>query len=184
MSAFLRKSRAMRISYFALLSTWLLLSGCPSSKKVTQQTEATEPEPAIERSEPVAQPERQPEPEVRREETRPPEAVVLGNINFDYDKFDLTAAARDLLADHARVLRNRPEVNVQIEGHCDERGTIEYNLALGDKRAKAVANYLTSLGVERSRLSTISYGKERPVDARQSESAWSKNRRAEFRILN
>ncbi|NUO83576.1 peptidoglycan-associated lipoprotein Pal [candidate division KSB1 bacterium] len=179
----LRPSRTKTISFLALLSTWLLLAGCPSSKKVVQQPEAEEP--VIERPEPQAQPERSPEPEIRREETRPPlEPVVLENINFDYDKFDLTATARDILANHASVLRNRPEVSVQIEGHCDERGTIEYNLALGDKRAKAVANYLISLGVERSRLSTISFGKERPVDSRQNESAWAKNRRAEFRISN
>jgi peptidoglycan-associated lipoprotein len=158
----------------------MLFGAC--SKKVTQQPEVFEPEPPRERSEPVAQPE--PTPEPRREETRAPEPVVLGNINFDYDKFDLTATARDILADHARVLRNRTEVRVQIEGHCDERGTVEYNLALGDKRAKAVANYLASLGVERSRLSTISYGKERPADSRQNEAAWAKNRRAEFRIQN
>ncbi len=179
----LRKRRAvMTIPLLVLASVWLLLSGCPSSKKLAPEPEPEEP--VFERPEPAAQPERPPEPEVRREETRPPEPVVLGNINFDYDKFDLTATARDLLAEHARVLRNRPEVNVQVEGHCDERGTIEYNLALGDKRAKAVANYLISLGVGRSQLSTISYGKERPLDSRQSESAWSKNRRAEFRVMN
>ncbi|MEK7728332.1 MAG: OmpA family protein [candidate division KSB1 bacterium] len=96
----------------------------------------------------------------------------------------MSASARDMLANHASALRNRSGVSIQIEGHCDERGTVEYNLALGDKRAKAVANYLASLGVERARLSTISYGKERPADGRQNESAWSRNRRAEFRILN
>lgn len=176
---------SQRLHFFLalmLMAVWTLFSGCP--KKVTQQPEVFEPEPPQERSEPVAQPERTPEPEPRREETRAPEPVVLGNINFDYDKFDLTATAREVLAEHARVLRNRPEVRVQIEGHCDERGTVEYNLALGDKRAKAVSNYLASLGVERSRLSTISYGKERPVDSRQTEAAWAKNRRAEFRIQN
>ena len=182
MSKFLSQSNMKMILAPALLIIGLLFSGCP--KKVTQVPEATEPEPPVERTEPVAQPEPQPQPEVRREETRTPEPVVLGNIQFDYDKFDLSASARDLLAEHARVLRNRPEVNVQIEGHCDERGTVEYNLALGDKRAKAVANYLTSLGVERGRLSTISYGKERPLDSRQNDSAWSRNRRAEFRVLN
>ncbi len=176
------KSHSKMIFTFALIAVGALLSGCP--KKVTQVPEATEPEPVIERSEPVAQPQRQPEPEIRREETRAPEPLNLGNIFFDYDKFDLTASARDILASHASALRNRSGVNVQIEGHCDERGTVEYNLALGDKRAKAVANYLVSLGVERSRLSTISYGKERPADSRQNESAWSKNRRAEFRVLN
>lgn len=125
--------------------------------------------------------------------TRPPDAcisvtnnavLVLGNVNFDYDKFDLTSTARSILAEHASALRNRPEVNIRIAGHCDERGTIEYNLALGEKRANSVRDYLVSLGVERSRLSTISYGKERPLDARSNEQAWAQNRRAEFVILN
>ena len=177
------QSHSKSFAALALVAGGLFLSGCPSSKPIAQ-TETAEPEPVIERSEPVAQPQRQPEPEIRREETRAPEPLSLGNIFFDYDKFDLSASARDLLASHASALRNRPGVSVQIEGHCDERGTVEYNLALGDKRAKAVATYLVSLGVERSRLSTISYGKERPADSRQNESAWSKNRRAEFRVLN
>ena len=183
MFRFSSKSHAKLFSLCALIAAGALFSGCPSSKKVAQ-TESVEPEPVIERSEPVAQPQRQPEPEVRREETRAPEPLSLGNIYFDYDKFDLTTSARDMLASHASALRNRAGVSIQIEGHCDERGTVEYNLALGDKRAKAVANYLASLGVERARLSTISYGKERPADSRQNESAWSKNRRAEFRVLN
>jgi peptidoglycan-associated lipoprotein len=178
------KSHSKTALAFALIAGGLLLTGCSSSKKVTQQTETAEPEPQIERTEPVAQPQPQPEPEPRREETPAPEPLNLGHVFFDYDKFDLTASARDVLAGHASALRNRAGVNIQIEGHCDERGTVEYNLALGDKRAKAVANYLVALGVERARLSTISYGKERPVDARQNESAWSKNRRAEFRVLN
>jgi peptidoglycan-associated lipoprotein len=82
----------------------------------------------------------------------------------------------------ARALKQRPEVPVVIEGHCDERGTIEYNLALGEKRAKAVKDYLVSLGIDRSRLTTISYGKERPLDSRSNEFAWAQNRRAEFVI--
>jgi peptidoglycan-associated lipoprotein len=73
-----------------------------------------------------------------------------------------------------------PEAAVVIEGHCDERGTVEYNLALGDKRAKAAKDYLVSLGVEAGQIFTISYGKERPVDSGHNEDAWAKNRRAEF----
>lgn len=165
-----------------LLATVLSLAflGCPSSKKVAQ-TETAPLEPA--REEPAPPPPAEPRPEPPRE-TPAPRPLVLGNVNFDYDKFELTPTARSILAEHASALRNRPEVNIRIAGHCDERGTIEYNLALGEKRANSVRDYLVSLGVERSRLSTISYGKERPLDSRSNEQAWAQNRRAEFVILN
>jgi peptidoglycan-associated lipoprotein len=131
----------------------------------------------------VAQPAPQPEaknvPEAVKEEMAP---QVLENVYFDYDKYALAPMAREILARHARALKQRSEVPVVIEGPCDERGTVEYNLALGDKRAKAVKDYLVSLGIDRSRLTTISYGKERPVDFRQTEEARAKNRRAEFVI--
>lgn len=168
-------------SLIALLAAVLSLTffGCPSSKKVTPP-EAVSPEPA--REEPAPRP-AEPRPEPPRE-TPAPRPLVLGNVNFNYDKFELTSTARSILAEHASALRNRPEVNIRIAGHCDERGTIEYNLALGEKRANSVRDYLVSLGVERSRLSTISYGKERPLDSRSNEQAWAQNRRAEFVILN
>ncbi|MCL4705718.1 peptidoglycan-associated lipoprotein Pal [bacterium] len=170
--------RGLAALLVAVLS--LAFLGCPSSKKVTQ-TETAPLEPA--REEPPPPPPAEPRPEPPRE-TPAPRPLVLGNVNFDYDKFDLTSTARSILAEHASALRNRPEVNIRIAGHCDERGTIEYNLALGEKRANSVRDYLVSLGVERSRLSTISYGKERPLDARSNEQAWAQNRRAEFVILN
>jgi peptidoglycan-associated lipoprotein len=121
---------------------------------------------------------------VVREEASEAAPLVFGNVNFDYDRFDLTPVARDILANHAVLLRSNPGVNLLIEGHCDERGTIEYNLALGERRAEAVKRYMTSLGVESSRFSTISYGKERPLETGHNETVWFKNRRAEFRIVN
>lgn len=164
----------------ALLATMVSLAflGCPSSKQVTQSEVPVEEAPV---EPPPPPPREEPRPEPPRETPRP---LVLGNINFDYDKFELTPTARSILSEHATALRNRPEANVRIAGHCDERGTIEYNLALGEKRANSVRNYLISLGVEGSRLSTISYGKERPLDSRSNEQAWAQNRRAEFVILN
>jgi len=109
-------------------------------------------------------------------------ASGLMRIYFDFDQYLLTGAAKDTLANNAKLLKAAPGVSVKIEGHCDERGSDEYNLALGEKRALATKNYLVSLGVSASRLSTISYGEEMPLDPRSNEAAWAKNRRAEFKV--
>lgn len=103
---------------------------------------------------------------------------------FPYDSYKLTNAARSAIQANADWLKANPSASVQVEGHCDERGTTEYNLALGERRANAAMEYLTKLGIEKSRLSTISYGEERPAVQGSDESAWSKNRRAEFVVLS
>lgn len=104
----------------------------------------------------------------------------FGTAYFDFDSFKVRADARDVLKQNASFLKSNPSVSVQIEGHCDERGTTEYNLALGERRANAARDYLVKLGIDKSRLSVISYGKERPQDPGHDESAWSRNRRASF----
>lgn len=106
------------------------------------------------------------------------------NIHFDFDKYEMRSGDREILAKHARYLNENKEIKVAIEGHCDERGTIEYNLALGEKRAQTVKDYLVNAGIKTERLRTISYGKERPADSRSSEEAWAKNRRASFVVNN
>lgn len=108
------------------------------------------------------------------------EQQVLGDIFFPFDRKDLTEESRGRLTAHGRWLRAHPEFGLFIEGHCDERDTDEYNLALGDRRANAARDYLILLGVEAARLQTISYGEERPVDPGHNEAAWSKNRRGHF----
>ena len=108
----------------------------------------------------------------------------LERIYFEYDSSELSSSARQALQNNYDILRRAPSVRVEIEGHCDERGTNEYNLALGWRRARAVRDYLISLGVDGARIDTISYGEELPVDAGHSEAAWSKNRRAQFRVIN
>jgi peptidoglycan-associated lipoprotein len=108
----------------------------------------------------------------------------LKTVNFDFDKFSLTLAAKTILKKNAEWLKKNKDVKVQIEGHCDSRGTIEYNIALGEKRANTVQKYLTAIGVAAGRLSTISYGKERPLDPADTEAAWAKNRRANFVLIN
>ena len=104
----------------------------------------------------------------------------LRAVTFGFDSFALSGEAKAALDAHAEWIKGRTGVNVQIEGHCDERGTTEYNLALGERRAGVVKDYLISRGVDASRLATISYGEERPTDPGHDETAWAKNRRAEF----
>ena len=101
----------------------------------------------------------------------------LRTIYFDYDKSLLSASARATLESNAKYLMENPGATIVVEGHCDERGTTEYNLALGQRRAQAAYDYLRSLGVESARMSTVSYGEEQPVDPRSNEAAWAKNRR-------
>ena len=102
------------------------------------------------------------------------------DIYFPYDSAALTPEAQEILRKKAEWLQENPTAKVTIEGHCDERGTNEYNLALGEARAQSTKNYLIDLGVSASRVGTISYGEEQPLDPRSSEDAWAKNRRAHF----
>jgi len=107
----------------------------------------------------------------------------LDTIYFDFDAFVLTASARSTLTKNAEALKKNGSMKVRIEGNCDERGSDEYNLALGEKRAKAAMNYLVTLGIPADRLSIISYGKEKPADPGHDDAAWAKNRRDDFIIL-
>ncbi|MFQ5649449.1 MAG: OmpA family protein [bacterium] len=166
--------------FFLILVVGLL--GCGGSKETVDydpdpyldEVIQAEPEPEIE----------QPEPQATAEDLPKRDPLVLQSINFDFDKSTLNPTARAILADNARRLQQYPEVNIRIEGHCDERGTVEYNLALGERRALVARAYLVSFGISTGRIDIISYGKERPVDPRHIPAAWDKNRRAEFVILN
>jgi peptidoglycan-associated lipoprotein len=106
--------------------------------------------------------------------------VILKDIYFDFDKYMLNADATETLKQNSLWFKANPAGKVVIEGNCDERGTIEYNLALGQKRADSAKNYLMSLGIDAKKLDTVSYGKEKPVDGAHSEPAWAKNRRDHF----
>jgi peptidoglycan-associated lipoprotein len=110
------------------------------------------------------------------------EGGPLSDIRFDYDSAALTDEARAALEKHALWLQTHRDVQVTVEGHCDERGTVDYNLALGEQRARAARDYLVSLGVGAERLRTVSYGKERPLDSGQNDAAWARNRRAHFAV--
>jgi peptidoglycan-associated lipoprotein len=107
-------------------------------------------------------------------------AGLLERIYFDFDDANLRADARDTLKKDAEILKQNPSLAITIEGHCDDRGSAEYNLALGEKRAENVKRYLANLGISAQRLNVISYGEEKPLVQGENEEAWSKNRRGDF----
>lgn len=111
-------------------------------------------------------------------------AGPLRDVYFAFDRYDLQGSAQETLKANAEWLMANPAARVQIEGHCDDRGTVEYNLALGDRRAHAAREYLVTLGIGIDRLSVISYGEEIPVCKEQTENCWEKNRRARFVVLS
>ncbi len=111
------------------------------------------------------------------------EGGPLQDVHFDYDRYDLRSEDRSILQQNADWLKQNAGAKAEIEGHCDDRGTVEYNLALGAKRAKSVKDYLVSLGIPGDRLSTISYGEELPLCHDASEDCWSRNRRAHSVVL-
>ena len=106
-----------------------------------------------------------------------------GNIYFDFDKSDLIPDARAILKRKAEWLQDNPQFRVRIEGHCDERGTNEYNIALGERRANAAFRFLNALGISGERLDIVSYGEEKPADPGHNSEAWDKNRRDEFKLI-
>jgi len=110
------------------------------------------------------------------------EGGPLEDVHFAYDSANLSDEARGVLEKHALWLQSHRDVRVTVEGHCDERGTVDYNLALGEQRARAARDYLVSLGVAPDRLRTVSYGKERPLDPSGTAEAWAKNRRDHFLV--
>lgn len=142
---------------------------------------------------PIERPVQKEEPmiEAKAEKTAKPEAKdelsalvekegKLFSIYFDFDKFFVRDDMKPVLEKDAEWLKKNPAVKIKIEGHCDERGSDEYNLALGDRRANSAKKYLANLGIDSNRISTISYGEEKPACKEANESCWSKNRRAEF----
>jgi peptidoglycan-associated lipoprotein len=162
----------------------LMLSGCPKKVETAKSTAAVQEEKVAAPPE-LVKPEPAPAPKV--EETPAARAVEMPSQNladalFDYDQYTIRADARAVLENNAGWLKNNPKVRVKIEGHCDERGTNEYNLALGERRAKSVKRFLESVGVDQSRLSTISYGEERPACTDKTEGCYAKNRRVHFTI--
>ena len=111
-------------------------------------------------------------------------AMLATMVHFDYDKSNIRPGDASTLDQKVSILQANPDARIRIAGHCDERGSDEYNLALGNRRATASKQYLVSHGIEAGRIETISYGEERPLDPGHSEDAWAKNRRAEFDVVS
>ena len=177
------------VGLLAAISMAALIAGGCANKEVVKSEE-----PVVVKAEPVkvevAKPEPvkvvppPPKPEPKQvEDSGAKASAAVANfetIYFGFDMSDLSQAARDVLSKNADIATKSSNGKIQIEGHCDERGSAEYNLALGERRAKSSMQYLITLGVKADRLSTISYGKEKPAVSGSDEAAWAKNRRAEF----
>jgi peptidoglycan-associated lipoprotein len=162
----------MRFKIISLIAAALLVTAC-SSKKEPAATTVAAAAPAAAPAAPAASKPTGPVP-------GSPEDFVLNvgdRVFFEFEKFDLTPESTATLNRQAEWLKKYPARTLTVEGHCDERGTREYNLALGERRANAVKNYLAAKGVEAARLKTVSYGKERPAVVGANEAAWSQNRR-------
>jgi len=157
----------MRVTVLGPLAALLLLAGCPDPATTTADTDT---------SGDVAQPTPPPPAAISAQEDL---VINVGDrVFFDFDKSDLRPDAIDTLNRQADWMKTNGSVTVAIEGHCDERGTREYNLALGDRRGASAKQYLESMGVSGGRMETVSYGKERPAVLGSNEAAWAQNRRA------
>jgi len=181
--------------FVVILCLGVILSGCTQKAVVKEEPSAKGAE-LSQAGKDAKEAERIREEEVKREfekslvakKTPGIEGVVLESkmlkdIHFDFDRYSILPADAESLKENSALLKKYPGMKFQIEGHCDERGTGEYNLALGERRANSAKKYLVSLGIEPSRIVTISYGEERPFDPTHSENAWAKNRRAHFVIF-
>jgi peptidoglycan-associated lipoprotein len=167
----MRKAGVLLVVILALA---LLASCCP---RVCEKPVVEQPPPPPPPKEPPPPPPPEPEPVVEKKE------IVLEPIYFDFDKFDLRPKDREILDRNIQKLKEDPEAIIRIEGNCDERGTVEYNLALGDKRARAAKDYLIKLGVAEDRLTTISYGKEKSKHC-TDDKCWCKDRRVDFVLVS
>ena len=159
------------------LAVLMILPACSKKEAPPVEEDIT---PAEEVPPPPPPPVVDEEPEVIEEEDLEP--LVLEDVFFDYDKYSIKSEFKDVLEANAKLLLLRSEAVLVIEGHCDERGTAEYNLALGEKRAKAVMDFFLAYGVDAERLSMISYGEERPFEHGNDKVAWAMNRRAHMAI--
>jgi peptidoglycan-associated lipoprotein len=183
-------SRGTVVFFVVAFCGAMLTGGCAKKEIVKSEEPVTAVKPAEKapaKAEMAPQPVKE-APVVKEEPVKAMEPAAaemsLDKIYFDFDSFILSPAARETLKKNASyLLKENKAVKVRIEGNCDERGSDEYNLALGEKRAKVALDYLTTLGVPADRLSFISYGKEKPANPGHDETAWAKNRRDEFIIM-
>lgn len=166
-----RRSMARERAIVVMVTLFIAVAGCQSTKNPGTETAAM-PNDTLPQSGDL-------------EDTLLETTVRLEAVLFDTDRSELRSGAKQALATQAMRIQSHPEWGVlTIEGHCDERGTVEYNLALGQRRADATRDYLVDLGIDGGRLSTVSYGEERPFAQGSGEAVWKENRRAHFRVIN
>lgn len=163
---------AKRFTWMLVVASMVVFAGCGGKEAMDEPVQPAESAPVVETQEPV----------VEQATTQPQDMspVSLSDAFFAFDSYSLSAEAKGTLEGNANEMKRVTDATVTIEGHCDERGTKAYNLALGEKRANAAKDYLVAMGVNASRISTVSYGKERPFEQGSDEAAWAKNRRAHF----
>jgi peptidoglycan-associated lipoprotein len=179
----------MKIKSFCLLLFVLVLGlsliGCSCARQAMKGEAAPAKAPeekkiaTVEEKKEVAAAQAAPAP-VQPVAPAPVPAVALNPVYFDFDKYNIRPGDAEILKSNSEWFKANPNKKMRIEGNCDERGTVEYNMALGQKRADAAKTYLTNLGVDANLLETISYGKEKPIDPEHNEAAWAKNRRDDF----
>lgn len=176
--------RLSALLYGTMFFAFLVLAGCPPPA-TTKPAEESAPAPQA-KAGPARPAPRAPAASSLESARRgqAPAASPLKDVFFDFDRYDLRAEARDALKTNAGWLKANASARIEIEGHADERGTNEYNLALGAKRAQAAKDYLVTLGISKERVSTISYGEELPVCKEQNEGCWQKNRRDRFVVIS
>ena len=167
------------ILIFFILCFGLLMMGCPKKTMMKEEPSIKQEEAAKAERAKEAKAKEQFEKSLVAKQTPGVagevfESALLKDIHFDFDKYDIRPSDGAILKENAALLKKYTNLKVQIEGHCDERGTVEYNLALGERRANRTKDYLVSLGVSPDHVSTISYGKEKPLDAGHNETAWAK----------
>ena len=174
-----------RISLILILSLLVLSNGCARKKKYSRKGVDSGTLESIEDIQ-LAALQGEDIPLVEEPEgelfVEPIDSMVFEDVHFDYDDATIKGSEKSILERISEWMVERPGVNIMVEGHCDERGSREYNLSLGEKRALSVRRYLISLGIEADRIFTISYGEEKPLDPRSNEDAWAKNRRAHFLV--
>ncbi len=169
----------------AFAVTSLMTLGACSSGKGTDTLKADDS--VGEAQTETAQPESVIEEDIKQAGARDPgyaDSSSLVDINFDFDRSEIRDDQKEALTRNAEWIQNNGDTRIQIEGHCDERGTEEYNLALGERRANTVRDYLISYGIDPARLYTISYGEELPINPEHTEDAWAQNRRSHFLVTN
>jgi len=157
-----------RILLVVIVCTAIFM-GCPKKAEIKPEESAKAP---VQQEEPKAVP----------SPAMPAEAITLKSVNFDFDSSNIRSKDAEILKENAKMIKANQDVKMVLEGNCDERGTNEYNMALGERRANSVKAYLLTLGIDAGRLSSVSYGEEKPVCTESDESCWWKNRRVDLII--